>query len=260
MRVVRVQYKGSVFFGALREDGVTCLNHQLGLKDPIPLTELSILPVVAPSKIICAGMNYRAHAAEIGFPVPEEPVFFLKAPTAVIGSGQPILAPRGAGRVDYEGELALVVGRQCRGITPGDVPAHIFGYTCANDVTARDQQRRDGLFGRCKSYDTFCPVGPWIETDLPDTSNLTVRTLVNGEVRQQGNTADMLFSPHEVVSAISRVMTLLPGDLILTGTPVGIGPLAPGDEVRVEIEQVGLLINPVLAAPDPEGHGQAPLQ
>ncbi|NHZ46253.1 fumarylacetoacetate hydrolase family protein [Nitratidesulfovibrio liaohensis] len=260
MRVVRVQYKGSVFFGALQDDGVVCLNHQLGLKDPIPLADLAILPVVAPSKIICAGMNYRDHAAEIGFPVPDEPVFFLKAPTAVIGSGQPILVPQGVGRVDYEGELALVVGRQCRNISPDAVPANIFGYTCANDVTARDQQRRDGLFGRCKGYDTFCPVGPWIETDLPDTANLAVRTLVNGEVRQQGNTADMLFTPNEMVSAISRVMTLLPGDLILTGTPVGVGPIVPGDEVRVEIEQVGLLINPVLAAPDGDEHPEVPLQ
>ncbi len=170
--------------------------------------------------------------------VPDEPIFFLKAPTAVIGSGQPILVPQGVGRVDYEGELALVVGRQCRNITPDAVPANIFGYTCANDVTARDQQRRDGLFGRCKGYDTFCPVGPWIETDLPDTANLAVRTLVNGEVRQH----------------------LLPGDLILTGTPVGVGPIVPGDEVRVEIEQVGLLINPVLAAPDADEHAEVPLQ
>lgn len=259
MRVIRVRHRGSVFFAALQEDGVVCLNRQLGYEAPIPLEELSLLPVVAPSKIVCVGLNYRAHAAEIDMPVPEEPVFFLKAPTTVIGTGQPVLLPSGVGRIDYEGELALVVGRQCRNISPEQAREHIFGFTCANDVTARDIQKRDGLFGRCKGYDTFCPVGPWIETALEDPGTLAIRTLVNGEVRQQGDTSDMLFHPFELLSSISRVMTLLPGDLVLTGTPEGVGPIHAGDEVRVEIDEVGILFNPVLPAEDgPEG--EVPLQ
>lgn len=247
MRVIRVQYKGAVFFAALEENGVHCLNRQLGYTAPIPLADVAILPVVAPSKVICAGLNYKDHARELDMAVPAQPVFFLKAPSSIIGNGSPILLPAGVGRVDYEAELAIVMGKHARNISPEAVNEHIFGYTCANDVTAREIQKRDGLFGRCKGYDTFCPVGPWIETQVDDPGSLGVRTLVNGDVRQEGHTSDMLFHPHEVVSAISEVMTLLPGDIILTGTPAGIGPLRNGDEVRVEIESVGVLINPVIA-------------
>ncbi|AAS95355.1 fumarylacetoacetate hydrolase family protein [Nitratidesulfovibrio vulgaris] len=259
MRVIRVRHRGSVFFAALQDDGVVCLNRQLGYEAPIPLSEITLLPVVAPSKVVCVGLNYRGHAGELGMDVPDEPVFFLKAPTAIIGTGEPIVLPPAVGRVDYEGELALVVGKQCRNITPEQAREHIFGFTCANDVTARDIQKRDGLFGRCKGYDTFCPVGPWIETALEDPGNLTLRTVVNGEVRQQGNTADMLVHPFELLSSISRVMTLLPGDLVLTGTPEGIGPIHAGDEVRVEIDEVGLLTNPVIPA-DEDATGDTPLQ
>lgn len=261
MRIIRVRHKGRAFYAAITSpETVRCLNLEEDLPDDIPLSELELLPLVRPSKVVCVGLNYHDHAREMGLAIPDEPILFLKPPSSVIGPGDAIVMPACSERVDYEAELALVMGKAARYVPEAEALRHVFGYACANDVTARDLQRRDGLFGRCKGYDTFCPVGPWIETDLPDTANLAVRTLVNGEVRQQGNTADMLFTPNELVSAISRVMTLLPGDLILTGTPVGVGPIVPGDEVRVEIEQVGLLINPVLAAPDGDEHAEVPLQ
>lgn len=250
MRVLRVRYNGHSFYARLDGDHVYCLNPQLGLDQPVSLEEITVLPVVTPSKIVCMGMNFKDHAEEIGFSTPSEPVFFLKPSSAVIGSGQAIMLPAASQRVDHEAELGIVIGRAARNISAEDVPAHVFGYTCANDVTARDLQQRDGLFGRCKGFDTFAPVGPWIETDVPDPSNLTIRAIVNGEVRQEGNTSDMIFSPHEVVAAISKVMTLLPGDLVLTGTPKGVSPINEGDDVRIDIEGVGLLINPVLRDAD----------
>ncbi len=260
MRVLRVRHGERTFFAALqqvpRPEGaegdkpfdlyVQCLNKELGYREPIPLQECAILPPVVPTKIVCLGVNYRSHAEEMGHAIPEEPILFLKAPSAVIGSGQAIVLPAMSQRVDFEGELAVVIGKGCRNIAPEEVPGHVFGYACANDVTARDLQKRDGQWGRAKSFDTFAPVGPWIETEVADPDNLELITRVNNEIRQQGNTQDMIFSPFEAVSRISRVMTLMPGDVILTGTPSGVGPLAPGDEVRVEISGVGALINGVL--------------
>jgi 2-keto-4-pentenoate hydratase/2-oxohepta-3-ene-1,7-dioic acid hydratase in catechol pathway len=253
MRVIRVRYKDQTFYASLiDEKSVLCLNQKLGLTDPIPLAEISLLPVVWPTKIVCAGMNYRGHAEELGRPVPEEPALFLKPPSSVIGNGQAIVMPQAASRVDYEGELALVMGQSCRNATPEEAAGCVFGYTCANDVTARDLQERDGgLFGRCKGFDTFCPIGPWIETEMENPDNLGVITRVNDEIKQQANTSDMVFTPLELVSYVSQVMTLLPGDVVLTGTPSGIGPLTPGDEVRVEIENVGLLINQAVAESEP---------
>jgi len=246
MRILRVLYQGRVFYASLQEDAVLCLNKDLGFADPIPLSELNILPVVMPSKIICAAVNYRAHGMELGHSIPETPRLFLKPPSAVIASGQPIVLPESSARVDYEAELAVVMGRACRNVSEEELDAYIFGYTCANDVTARDLQERDQLFGRCKGFDTFCPVGPWIETEVADPDNLTLRTLINGEVRQEGNTSNMIFSPRRLVSFISSFMTLNPGDVILTGTPEGVGPIKDGDEVRIDIEGVGVLINPVV--------------
>lgn len=245
MRVLRVRYKNSAFYAALRENTVLCLNPQLGFVNPIPLEDITVLPVVAPSKIICTGLNYKAHAAEIGMPVPDEPIYFLKPPSAVIGSGQAIILPEASRRVDYEAELAIVVGKECRHLRKDQVRDAIFGFTCANDVTARDLQKKDTMFGRCKGFDTFLPIGPWIETDVPDPDDLTIRLIKNGEVMQEGHTSDMLFSPFDLMIHISHVMTLQPGDVILTGTPPGVGPMLPGDEVRVEVENMGLLINPV---------------
>lgn len=266
MRIIRVGYKNMSFYAQLLDDGVLCLDRTKGLNEPLPLNEVRILQLAVPSKVVCLGLNYRPHIEEMGHETPDEPILFLKPPSAVIGHGQPIRMPAMSERVDYEGELAVVMGKPCSHVAPGDVAPHIFGYTCANDVTARDLQRKDGQFTRGKGFDTFAPIGPWIETDVPDPGDLTLRTLVNGEVRQEANTGTMIFPVPEIVSFISRVMTLMPGDVILTGTPEGVGPLAPGDEVCVEIEGVGYLSNPVLgppeepAAPDDGKEESGPLQ
>lgn len=249
MRVLRVRYEGKVFYAQLGDNEVLCLNQDLGLTQPIPLNRLAVLPPVSPSKVVCAGMNYKDHAEELGMPVPVEPVFFYKPPTAVIGSGQAIVLPPlrpGEDRVDYEAELAMVVGKTARRVSVEDAPAHVFGYCPANDVTARDLQKKDGLYGRAKGFDTFLPIGPWIETEVPDLSNLEVSAQVNGQTVQRGNTADMLFDPLYLLSFMSHVMTLLPGDVILTGAPAGVGPIRAGDEVRIEVQGVGLCISPVL--------------
>lgn len=248
MRIIRVRYRERSFYAAITSpETVRCLNNEENLPDEIPLAEVELLPLVRPSKIVCVGLNFHDHARELGLPAPDEPVLFLKPPSAVIGPGDAIVMPSCSERVDYEAELALVIGKTARHVTEDEAAGHLFGYTCANDVTDREIQKRDGLYARAKGFDTFCPVGPWIETEVAEPRDLAVRALVNGEVRQDGNTRDMIFGPAELVSFISRVMTLHPGDLILTGTPAGIGPLAPGDTVSVEIENVGLLINPVSA-------------
>lgn len=198
-----------------------------------------------PSKIVAVGKNYRDHAAEFGGTAPEdEPMLFLKAPSALILEGEPILLPPESERVDYEGELALVVGRRIKNWPLERWREALAGVCCANDVTARDLQKKDKQFARSKSFDTFCPVGPLIVSDV-DPSDLAIQTRVNGAVRQSSRTSAMVFSPSFLVGYVSRMMTLLPGDLILTGTPAGVGPLAPGDVVEVEIERVGVLRNPV---------------
>jgi 2-keto-4-pentenoate hydratase/2-oxohepta-3-ene-1,7-dioic acid hydratase in catechol pathway len=250
MRVVRVRYKERVFYATLEGNQVRCLNKDLGLNEPLPLDQVLIMPPVAPSKIICAGLNFHAHALEMDKAVPDEPVLFFKPPSAIIGAWQSIILPAQSTRVDYEGELAVVMGKVCRHVSEDQAAEYIFGYTCSNDVTARDLQAKDGLYARAKGFDTFAPVGPWIETELADPSDVTIVTRLNGEVRQEGSSADMIFSPLELVSFVSSVMTLLPGDVILTGTPPGIGPMSPGDEVQVEISGVALLINPVIAEED----------
>ncbi|HDQ39868.1 MAG TPA: hypothetical protein ENN39_02405 [Desulfonatronum sp.] len=250
MRVVRVRHEGRVFYASLEGNQVQCLNKDLGLSEPLPLDQITIMPPVAPSKIICAGLNYHAHAREMNKAVPEEPVLFFKPPSAIIGAWQPIILPSQSSRVDYEGELAVVMGKLCRHVSVDQASEYIFGYTCANDVTARDLQAKDGLYGRAKGFDTFAPMGPWIETVVPDPSDVTIVTRLNGEVRQEGASADMIFSPWELVSFASSVMTLLPGDVILTGTPPGIGPMSAGDEVQVEISGVALLISPVVSEED----------
>ncbi len=212
----------------------------------IPFQGMRLLPPAEPQKIVAVGLNYRSHAQELGLPVPEEPLLFLKPPSALLGSGGTIVLPRESRRVDYEGELVLVVGARLRRASPTEAREAIFGYTCGNDVTARDLQRRDGQWTRAKGFDTFAPVGPWVVDGLPSTP-LHLSTYLNGARRQWDSTENLIFPPGELVSYISSVMTLLPGDLIFTGTPAGIGPLSPGDEVAVEVEGVGRLINRVLA-------------
>jgi len=200
---------------------------------------------VKPSKIIGVGRNYRAHAAEMGNPIPTEPLLFFKPPSALIGDGQAIIRPRWVERMDYEGELAIVIGRRCRRVARGDALDVIGGYTILNDVTARELQKKDGQFTRAKGFDTFCPVGPRVVAGL-DPAALAIETRVNGAVRQKAPTADMIFDVSTIVEYVTRVMTLEEGDVISTGSPPGVGPLVAGDVVEIEIAGIGVLRNPVV--------------
>jgi len=208
------------------------------------LSGIKLIAPCSPSKIVAAGLNYRDHAEEMGFPLPETPIIFLKPPTSVIGPDDLILLPPRAGRIDYEAELGVVIRSRTRNILPDEAREHILGYTCVNDVTARDLQKQDGQWTRAKSFDTFCPVGPWIETDL-DPDNLLVEAYLNNERKQSSRTGQFIFNVPFLVSFISRIMTLEPGDLIITGTPSGIGPMQPGDTIEVRIEGIGSLKNNV---------------
>lgn len=204
----------------------------------------ALLPPVVPGKIVCVGRNYADHAKELGNEAPSEPILFLKPPSALLAPGGTIVRPPASQRVDFEGELAIVIGREAKGVGASAWRDYVRGFTCANDVTARDLQKKDVQFTRGKGFDTFCPLGPAIETDL-DVSDLRLTTRVNGETRQDGRTSQMVFSCGVLFEFITRVMTLLPGDVILTGTPAGVGPLAAGDTVEVEIEGIGVLRNVV---------------
>ena len=200
---------------------------------------------IRPSKIVCVGRNYREHAAELGNKMPDEPLLFLKAPSAIIASGEEIVLPSASQQVEHEGELGVVIGRNARNIPSDEDPlSYVLGYTCVNDVTARDLQRKDVQFTRGKSFDTFCPVGPWIETDL-DPTTATVQTRLNGELKQKGNTADMAFPVAFLIRYISEIMTLYPGDLIATGTPAGVSRMKDGDTVEVEVTGIGILRNSI---------------
>jgi 2-keto-4-pentenoate hydratase/2-oxohepta-3-ene-1,7-dioic acid hydratase in catechol pathway len=211
-----------------------------------PVADVRLLAPVLPTKVVAIGKNYADHAREMGGEPPDEPVIFLKPSTSVIGPGDPVARPvKLSERVDFEGELAVVIGRLCRDVPPERVSEVIFGYTCANDVTARDLQARDGQWTRAKGFDTFCPLGPWIETGL-DPADLELITTVNGEVKQHARTSQLLHDVTAVVCYITSVMTLLPGDILLTGTPAGIGPLVHGDRVSVAIQGIGALTNPVV--------------
>jgi len=213
----------------------------------LSLAETTLLAPVQPSKIVCLGRNYREHAAELGHEVPTEPLIFLKPPSALIAPGAQIRRPKISERVDYEGELGVVIGRTCHKLaTDEDVRPFILGYTCVDDVTARDLQNKDGQWTRAKGFDTFCPVGPVVADEIDPWAGVGVETRVNGEIRQQGNTRDFIFPLDVVIRHISQVMTLLPGDLIATGTPKGVGPVVAGDVIEVSVEGVGKLRNPVV--------------
>jgi 2-keto-4-pentenoate hydratase/2-oxohepta-3-ene-1,7-dioic acid hydratase in catechol pathway len=218
-----------------------------------------LAPVIPRSKIVAVGRNYAAHAAEMGNDVPETPLTFFKPNTSVIGPGEPIIYPAASREVSYEGELAVVIGRICKEVPVTRVPEVIFGYTVANDVTARDLQRTDGQWARAKGYDTFCPLGPWITThqSLEEVAALGIRTTLDGELRQDGNTKDMIFTVPEVVAYISSFTTLLPGDVILTGTPSGVGPMVPGQVVSIEVEGIGTISNPVAGTRSEEASNEA---
>lgn len=252
MRIVRASHDGRIVFGVVDETDVVVL-----AGDPlfagfdttgerIPLSQVQLLaPVIPRSKIIGIGRNYAAHAAELGNDVPETPLVFLKPNTSVIGPGDPIVLPPESTNVHFEGELALVVGRVTRRVSKADALDHVFGWTIANDVTARDLQQSDGQWWRAKGFDTFCPLGPGIETDL-DVADVALETRLDGETKQSGSTKDLIFDIPTLVEHVSAAMTLLPGDVILTGTPAGVGPMVAGQTVEVSIAGLGTLRNPVV--------------
>ena len=221
---------------------------------PMPLAGLRVLAPVIPGKVIGVGSNYRAHALEMGKPLPEVPKIFLKPSTSVVGPGEPIRLPPRSTRVDHEAELGVVIGRTMSCVPASRALSYVLGYTAVNDVTARDFQKVDGVFARAKGFDSFCPLGPVITTGLEesglDPSDLAVRARVNGELRQDGRTSDMIFDVPTLLAFISEIMTLQPGDVIATGTPSGVGPLLAGDVVEVEVEGVGVLRNPVVDRAD----------
>jgi len=251
VRIARFSVGGEVSFGVVEGDEVASLaSHPFGplsfSGERHPLGAVRLLAPVLPSKVVAIGKNYADHAREMGGEPPAAPVMFLKPSTSVIGHGDPVARPPSVERLDYEGELAVVIGRLCRDVPAPAALDAIFGYTCANDVTARDQQAADGQWTRAKGYDSFCPLGPWIETTV-DPGDLAIRTELDGEVRQDSRTHLLLHPVEELIAYISRVMTLLPGDVILTGTPAGVGPMSAGQQVGVTVEGIGTLTNPVRA-------------
>jgi 2-keto-4-pentenoate hydratase/2-oxohepta-3-ene-1,7-dioic acid hydratase in catechol pathway len=251
VRLVRFRHGERIATGVLSGEEVRVIRGTF-FEDPVPtgegvpLDDVRLLAPVLPSKIVAVARNYPEHAAELGNPLPERPMLFFKPATSVIGPGDPIPIPEGTTRVDHEAELAAVIGRLCRRVSEADVARYVLGYTCANDVTSRDWQRSDGQWARAKGSDGFGPLGPWVETNV-DVSDLAVASRVNGEDRQSGRTSEMVFSPAWLVSYISRTITLLPGDVVLTGTPPGVGPMQPGDRVEVEVQGIGVLENGVVA-------------
>lgn len=251
MRLMRLCSGGETGWASLEDDGLYWLEGDpFGQWAPgtevVGLATASCLTPCTPTKIVAVGLNYLSHAEEVAASVPREPLFFLKPPSAVLAHEESIVYPAALStRVDYEGELAVVIGRRTKGVSPDGALKHVLGYTCANDVTARDLQRRDGQWTRAKGFDTFCPIGPIISTDA-DPTDLTICTRLNGEVRQRSSTSEMIFPVEELISHVSAVMTLEAGDVILTGTPAGVGELRPGDRVEVEIAGIGTLANTVV--------------
>ena len=250
MRLVRFRHGSRIATGAVDGRWVrpllgTFFENPVPTGEEVPLEEVRLLAPVLPSKIVAVGRNYADHAAEMGNEVPEEPIIFLKPSTSVIGPDDPIPYPAISNRVDPEGELALVIGRLARKVSAEDAGRYILGFTCGNDVTARDLQKKDGQWARGKGFDGFCPLGPWIETEF-DPLDVLVQCRVNGDLRQAARTSLMTFGPSFLVEFVSQAMTLLPGDVILTGTPAGIAPMAVGDRVEVEVEGIGVLENAVV--------------
>jgi 2-keto-4-pentenoate hydratase/2-oxohepta-3-ene-1,7-dioic acid hydratase in catechol pathway len=263
VRIARFARSGDIAFGLVDGDADDPAGMSLAplvghpLFDPTPtgevvaLSSVKLLAPTQPINVVCIGKNYADHVREMAGltgPAPQAgtPTVFLKPATSVIGPGDPVRLPAGVGRVDHEGELAVVIGKPARDLTPANALAHVWGYTAANDVTAREQQKSDGQWTRGKGHDTFCPLGPWIETDL-DPGDLRVRCEVDEVLRQDGRTRDLLHDVPSALAFITSFMTLLPGDVVLTGTPAGVGPLEPGNTVSVEVEGVGTLTNPVVA-------------
>ncbi len=237
--IVRFKFEGKIRGGSLSIED----NRIVSSGEILSLDEVELLAPCQPSKIVCVGLNYMSHAREFKMPIPEEPILFIKPPSAVLDPGGEIVYPSTSSQVDYEGELAIVIGKLCKGVPADEAENYILGYICFNDVTARDLQKKDGQWTRAKSFDTFAPFGPWIAKI--DPSDADIQTRVNGTVKQKSNTSDLIFSVPRLVEFISNIMTLLPGDVIATGTPSGVGPLQKGDVVEVEIEGIGVLKNSV---------------
>jgi 2-keto-4-pentenoate hydratase/2-oxohepta-3-ene-1,7-dioic acid hydratase in catechol pathway len=251
VQIARFSYGEGVAFGVIEGDLINPIaGHPFApierTEVALNLSEVRLVAPVLPSKVVAIGKNYASHAAEMDSEVPAQPLIFLKPSTAVVGPGEKIAAPASSQRVDYEGELAVVISRLCRDVPEERALDVVLGYTCGNDVTARDQQRSDGQWSRAKGYDTFCPIGPWIETEL-DPNDLAISTTLNGATKQSSRTSMIVHKIPKLIAYITSCMTLLPGDVILTGTPDGIGPMQVGDEVSVTIEGIGSLTNPVVA-------------
>lgn len=253
MKIARFFYKKDVFWGVVEKEQITLLSGEpyAGIKktfQKVKVSDVEFLAPVTPTKVICAGLNYRDHAKELKMNVPVEPIIFIKPASAVIAHNQSIVYPPKVTRLDYEAELAIVISKSCRNISEKQASKCILGYTCLNDVTARDLQEKDGQWTRAKSFDTFCPIGPWIETKL-DPHNLRIQLFLNGVMKQDSLTSNFIFSVEHLVSFSSYVMTLNPGDVISTGTAPGVGPMHQGDCVEVVIEKIGKLTNSVIYSP-----------
>jgi 2-keto-4-pentenoate hydratase/2-oxohepta-3-ene-1,7-dioic acid hydratase in catechol pathway len=251
MRLVRFRHGDRIATGAIQPGSDTIqviagtfFEDPLPTGEEVPIDDVMLLAPVLPSKLVCVGKNYAAHAAEFGMVVPEEPLLFLKPSTAVIGPGDPIRLLPINRRTDYEGELAVVIGRLARNVRAEDASRFILGFTCANDVTLRDLQKADDQWARAKGFDGSCPLGPWIETSV-DPTDAIVETRLNGEVVQHASTSDMVYGVAELIEYVTTFMTLLPGDALLTGTPEGVGPVTGGDVVEVEVDGIGVLRSPV---------------
>jgi len=243
MKLVRFLAGNKIIHGRLEADRIIPVDGAAA-EQSYALSEVRLLAPVSPTKVVAIGLNYRDHAEEVRLPIPEEPLLFIKPSSSIIGPQEPILMPPQSTRVDYEAELAVVIGKQARRVPSEQADEHILGYTCLNDVTARDLQKRDGQWTRAKSFDTFCPIGPWVETEV-DPSDLGIELYLNGERKQASRTSMLIFPVGRLVEFVSSVMTLEPGDIIATGTTSGIGPMKPGDTVEVRIEGIGSLVNPV---------------
>ena len=252
MKIARYSHNDEINYGIVKGDILRPVKGDLfgdfsATGETMPLSDVTLLTPVQPGKLVCVGLNYKLHAEESGAAIPEEPMLFMCANSAVIPDGGTILLDSAEARIDYEAEIAVVIGRQVRHVPETEARSCIFGYTICNDVSNRDYQKTDGQFTRAKSFDTYKPLGPWIETEL-DPNNVAISLRQNGEVRQQSNTSDMIFSIEKIVAYVSGIMTLYPGDVIITGTPEGVGPMKAGDSIEIEIEGIGKLANGVANA------------
>jgi len=253
MKIVRVRADEGIVYGAVEPEGIRLykgspLVEWESTEVVAPFDSVQLLAPVFPTKVLAIGKNYADHAAEMGSETPDSPILFMKPATSVIGPGAPIVLPPDSMEVHHEAEFAVVIGSVARNVRAENASSVILGYAAANDVTARDLQRSDGQWTRAKGYDTFCPLGPAIETEFDPLEGVDVICRVNGEIRQTGQTTDLVFGVAELIEYVTRVMTLLPGDVILTGTPAGVGPIVDGDVVEVDVQSIGVLTNPVVKA------------